>query len=257
MLLDRILYGYKCQQEADSSGADSGMGSSDAADSGNNSGGEGGTDGGGSVGSTSSGGPSDALNDPAALISNEDVLKRGRELAIAGVPLQVGSLFDALNRLRAQAKGSTAEIFPQVLGQLSTLRKTYSDASSAISRRLGYAGGGQVTRGRQAALGSAAGQYGSLITQGQQAAFANLLNNLGGFQPALSGAARAPNLSTTTKAPDLTNVGTGLAGFTSASKLFGSAGSANTAAQAAAAVQGFRNNPTFANAALPETEPIT
>jgi hypothetical protein len=253
MLFDRLIYGYRCQEGDDdgSSGGGASNNGGGSASGGVSSSGAGTSDNGGD-----DSGAANALTninnttdptDPAALISNEDVLKRGRELAIAGVPLQVGNLFDAINRLRAQAKGSTAEIFPQVLGQLSTIRGTLADASSAISRRLGYAGGGQTVRGRQVALGQAANQYGNLISQGQQSAFSNLIKNLGGLQPVLSGAARPPNTSVSTKPADFTNVGRSLAGFGSAYNAFAANLDANNAAST---IAGFRNNPDIYNAAF-------
>ena len=44
---------------------------------------------------------------PAALTS-EDMLTQGREMALQGVPLQIGGLLSALSQLRARASGSTA-----------------------------------------------------------------------------------------------------------------------------------------------------
>jgi hypothetical protein len=127
-----------------------------------------------------------------------DILQRGRTLAQQTVPLQVSNLLDALGQLRARAAGSTAEIFPDIMGQLGQLRAQYSGASQALARRLGYAGGGQTERDQGRALAQATQQYGSLITQQQQAGFAQLLNTLGGLQPQLSGAARAPSVTTRT-----------------------------------------------------------
>ena len=135
------------------------------------------------------------VSKPPPLVSSEDILKRGRELALGGVPLQVSGLLEALAQLRARASGSTADIFPSIIGQLSALRTQYAGASEAIAKRLGYAGGGQVKREQTQALAGAAQQYGGLIAGNQTASFANLINTLSGFQPALSAGARAPQVS--------------------------------------------------------------
>ena len=153
-----------------------------------------------------------------ALISSEDVLKRGRELALMGVPLQVSNLFESLAQLRARATGSTAEIFPAIIGQLSQLREQYSGASQAIARRLGFAGGGQVKREQGKALSTAARQYGGMITGDQQTSFANLINMLSGLKPALSGEARAPNVSTREIPTDFSQQGAGIASMVSAAR---------------------------------------
>lgn len=196
------------------------------------------------------------LEDPVALLSSEDILTAGRALAVKGVPLQIGSLFDALNKLRARARGSTAEIFSDITPQLGALRSQYAGASEAIARRLGYAGGGQVKRAQQGELTKAARQYGGLITQAQQGSFSQLLNTLGGFQPALSGAARPPQVSTRNLPTDLRSVGASLAGFGSAARTFNNSFNVSTPAQAAATIQGFRNNPAFTTG-LPDVEPFT
>lgn len=159
--------------------------------------------------------PSANLDTGNALISSEDVLTQGRKLVLQGVPLQVSSLYDALAKLRATAAGSTAEIFPQIIGQVSALRNQYSSASQAVARRLGYAGGGQTTRARQGLLANAGRQYGGLIEGQQQAGFANLVNALSAEQPALSGAARPPSTGVSTKPQDFSLQGAGLAGLIS------------------------------------------
>lgn len=153
-----------------------------------------------------------------ALLSSEDILKRGRELALMGVPLQVSNLFESLAQLRARATGSTAEIFPAIISQLSALRSQYASASQAISRRLGFAGGGQVKREQGKALAGAARQYGELVAKDQQTSFANLINTLSGLQPALSGNARPPNVSTKDIPIDLTQQGAALASMVSAAQ---------------------------------------
>ena len=152
------------------------------------------------------------------LLSSEDILKRGRELALRGLPLQLSNLLDAIAQLRARATGSTAEIFPSIMGQLDTLRSQYGDASQALARRLGFAGGGQTVRAQQGMLGQATKQVAGLIGQSQQASFANLIRTLGGLQPALSGAARPPSITTKSSPFDATNQGTGLAAILSTAK---------------------------------------
>ena len=170
---------------------------------------------GGGVGGGAGGEPTSPAN---ALLSSEDILKRGRELALLGVPLQVSNLFEALAQLRARASGSTAEIFPAIIGQLSQLREQYSGASQAIARRLGFAGGGQVKREQGKALAGAARQYGGLITGDQQTSFANLINTLSGLQPALSGGARFPRVSTQNRPIDFSAQGAGIASIVSAAR---------------------------------------
>ena len=181
-----------------------------------------GGDGGSSDGGSDSGGGfgdgRGGNENPNALLSSEDVLTRGRELALQGVPLQLSNLFEALAQLRARATGSTAEIFPAIIGQLSQLREQYSGASQAIARRLGFAGGGQVKREQGKALAGAARQYGGLIAGDQQASFANLINTLSGLQPALSGAARPPNVSTRDMPVDMSAQGAGIANMISAAR---------------------------------------
>lgn len=118
----------------------------------------------------------------------------GREMALGGVPLQVGSLLSAIAQLRARAAGSPGEILPAVLGQLGQMRTQYAQASQAINRRLGYGGGGQVQREQANLLGQAGQQYGRLFTAEQLTATANLLNTLTAFQPGVSGAARPPQV---------------------------------------------------------------
>ena len=156
------------------------------------------------------GGTQDPFGEPP-LLSSEEVLKRGRALALQGLPLQVSNLLATLGTLRARAAGSSAEILPQIIGQLSDLRSQYTGASQAIARRLGFAGGGQVEREQGRALGQATGQYGKLFTGTQSSALSNLLNTLSGLQPTLSGAARPPNISTREAAVDLSQYGTGIA----------------------------------------------
>lgn len=245
MILDRMIFHQRYQQEAGDNGdSDVGGGGSDS--------------GGGDAFSVGTDIASN-LDDPAALLSSEDILKAGRGLAIKGIPLQVGNLFTTLNKLRARASGSTAEIFSDLTPQLNALRTQYAGASEAIARRLGFAGGGQVKKGQQAELGKVAGQYGRLITQSQTGAFSNLLNTLGGFQPTLSGAARAPNVNTRNLPTDLSRVGASLAGFGSAARALNNRFNVSTAEQAAATIQGFRNNPEFAigEVPLPTVEPFT
>lgn len=142
------------------------------------------------------------------LLSSEDLLTRGRELAISGVPLQLGGLLEALAQLRARAAGSPAAILPSVIGQLSELRGQYANASQAISRRLGFSGGGQTTRDRQRLLTQTAGQYANLFGQQQQQGFSGLLNVQGAIQPALSGAARPPSTGARTSPFDTSLAGT-------------------------------------------------
>lgn len=151
-------------------------------------------------------------------ISSEDVLTRGRALALEGVPLQVSNLFEALAQLRARATGSTAEIFPAIITQLSQLRSQYAGASQAIARRLGFAGGGQVEREQGKALATAAGQYGGLIAGSQEKSFAALINRLSALQPALSGVARPPSVSTKEVPQDFALQGAGIAGMISAAR---------------------------------------
>ena len=159
--------------------------------------GGGGVDPGGG-GSTGEGGFSGAPggDNTGGLLSSEDILKRGRELALQGVPLQISNLFEALAQLRARAAGSTAEILPSIIGQLSQMRAQYSGASQAIARRLGFAGGGQTEREQGKALAGATRQYGGLITGQQQTSFAALIKQLSELQPSLSAAARPPSTST-------------------------------------------------------------
>lgn len=159
-------------------------------------------------------------NQGPGLLSSEDMLARGRALGLASVPLQVSNLFDSLAQLRARASGSTAEIFPAIIGQLSQLRHQYSGASAAIAKRLGFAGGGQTTREQGKALGTATTQYGGLITGDQQTSFANLINTLSGLKPGLSGEARDPNVSTSSsfKPADLSMQGAGLASLATTAK---------------------------------------
>lgn len=135
---------------------------------------------------------------PAALTS-EDMLTQGREMALQGVPLQIGGLLSALSQLRARASGSTAANFPQIMGQLSDLRSTYAAASQAISRRLGFAGGGQVEREKGNLLARAGGQYANLLSGAQQEGFSGLLNLTSGVQPQISGTARPAQTSTATR----------------------------------------------------------
>ncbi len=153
-----------------------------------------------------------------ALLTSEDILKHGRELALMGVPLQISNLFESLAQLKARASGSTAEIFPAIIGQLSQLREEYSGASQAIARRLGFAGGGQVQREQGKALGTAARQYGGMITKDQETSFANLINTLSGLKPALSGAARDPDVSVSSRPTDFSEQGTGIASMVSAAR---------------------------------------
>ena len=133
--------------------------------------------------------------------STEDILAQGRGIALSGVPLQVGGLLEATNQLRARSTGSTASIFPAILGQLGDLRKQYATASQALARKLGPAAGGFTKRGQKQLLGQAGQQYASLLDKSQQEAFAGLLNTQAGFQPTLGSAARAPVVSTSPGAP--------------------------------------------------------
>jgi hypothetical protein len=133
---------------------------------------------------------------PNRPFSSEDILQKGRELAISGVPFQVATLLAALSQLRARAHGSTATILPSISRQLNDLRTQFGDASQALSRRLGPAGGGQHERGRQRLLTDASSQFARLLSQSQQQGFAGLINVTGGIQPQFSGAARAPSVTT-------------------------------------------------------------
>lgn len=134
-----------------------------------------------------------------ALGDTNAILEEGQGFAQQTIPLQLGGLLEALAQLRAKAAGSVADIMPGILGPLASLREQYGQSSQAIARRLGYAGGGQVERGRQRLLAGATRQYASLLEQGQQEGFAGQLNVLGGFQPLLSGAASPPSVSTSYK----------------------------------------------------------
>lgn len=127
---------------------------------------------------------------------SNDILREGRQLAQQGVPTQVSNLLASLAELRARAAGSTAEILPDVIGQLAQLRSQYAGASQALARRLGPSAGGQAEREQGNLLGQAVRQYGSAITQQQQAGMASLINLLGGIQPQIAGAARPPSVST-------------------------------------------------------------
>lgn len=159
------------------------------------------------------------LEQKGGLLSSEAILSRGRALAQQGVPLQIGSLFEALAQLRARAAGSTAEILPSIIGQLSQMRAQYAGATQAIARRLGFAGGGQTEREQGKVLAGAARQYGGLITGQQQTSYANLINQLSAIQPALSGAARPPNVRTQEgPQPDLALQGAGIASLISTAR---------------------------------------
>ena len=166
--------------------------------------------------------PEDATANIDTTLSSADILARGRQLAIAGVPLQLANLLTALETLRARARGSTAEIFPAINHQLNDLREQYSAASRAISRRLGAAGGGQTKRAKQQLLGQTARQYGGLINAAQEQAYGQLINTLGGIQPFLSGAAREPSVSTAPGSPfNPAQLGSGIAGVISLAQQFG------------------------------------
>jgi hypothetical protein len=124
------------------------------------------------------------------------MLYQGRTLATNAAPFQVEGLLSALNQLRSRAAGSTASNFPAIISQLSDLRSTYGAASRAISRKLGFAGGGQVEREKSSLLARAGGQYGSLLQGAQAEGFSGLMNTQGAVQPFLSGSARPPVTST-------------------------------------------------------------
>lgn len=207
------------EQSVSGASGDFGGSGGDFAGSGGDFGGSGGgfADSGGVESGTSSDGGGFvgvATQDPFApppLLSSEEILQRGRDLALKGLPLQVSNLLATLGTLRARAAGSSAEILPQIIGQLSDLRSQYSGASQAIARRLGFAGGGQTEREQGRALGQATGQYGRLFTGAQSSALSNLLNTLSGLQPALSGAARPPSVSTREAPVDTSGYGAGFA----------------------------------------------
>jgi len=132
-------------------------------------------------------------------VSSDDILAQGRELAVSGQPLQTEGMLASLNQLRARASGSTASAFPALIGNLSNLRSTYAAASQAISRKLGFAGGGQTERDRGSLLARAGGQYGSMLQGAQTEGLSGLLNTEGATQPFLSGSARPPQTSTFTR----------------------------------------------------------
>jgi hypothetical protein len=134
-----------------------------------------------------------------APLSSEDMLAQGRQLAVSAAPFQTEALLSALNQLRSRAAGSTSSIFPSIIGQLGDLRSTYAAASRAISRKLGFAGGGQTEREKGNLLARAGGQYGSMLQGAQQEGFSGLLNTQGNVQPYLSGSARPPMTSTATR----------------------------------------------------------
>lgn len=141
------------------------------------------------------------------------MLAQGRELAISGQPLQTEGLLTALNQLRARAAGSTATAFPSLISGLGNLRSTYAAASQAISRKLGFAGGGQTERERGGLLARAGGQYASMLQKDQTDAFSGLLNTEGNVQPFLSGSAAPPRTSTSTQSnPFASNAAGQLAG---------------------------------------------
>lgn len=216
MLYDRLIYHHRMMNGEDAGTAgdglsDSGFGDADFGGGGfdEGGGGEDGTNGIGGMG----------REDGAGLLTSEDILKRGRALALQGVPLQVSNLFEALAQLRARAAGSTAEILPSIIGQLSQMRAQYSGASQAIARRLGFAGGGQTEREQGKALASATRQYGGMITGQQQTAYANLINQLSALQPQLSGAARPPSVRTQEgPQPNLALQGAGIASMISTAR---------------------------------------
>ncbi len=131
-----------------------------------------------------------------APLATADILKQGGDIAQSTIPFNVAGFLNALNTLRARAQGSTAELMPDIIGQLSDLRGQYAESSRAVSRRLGFSGGGQVERERGRLLGTASRQYANLLAGQQQSALAGQENLLGGFQPLLSGAAAPPSVST-------------------------------------------------------------
>lgn len=200
----------------------------------------------GEGGEGGTGGSSDAVFDTDATssrpLSSQDILTRGRALAVQGVPFQLASLFAALDQLRARARGSTAAIFPVVSRQLNDLRSQYSAASSALARRLGAAGGGQTQRGRQQLLGRTARQVGDLLSSTQQQGATGLINVLGSFQPLLSQSAREPSVQTGQASPfNFQAAGAGIQGLISLAQQLGT----TPAQRAESTLAGFRSNPDF------------
>lgn len=149
--------------------------------------------------------------DPSALLSTEDVLGKGRDIATSGIPLQLAGLMEALTALRARSTGSTAAIFPAIQGQLGVLRAQYAKASQELARKLGPAGGGYAEQGKTGLLNQSSQQYLQLLGQGQQQGVTGLLNTLGNVQPFLGVAARAPNVGTKDSPFNFAVAGTGLA----------------------------------------------
>ncbi len=161
----------------------------------------------GGDGSTS-GAPGES--NPGNALSSADILAQGRNLAEAGVPFAVGGVLESVNALRAKAVGSSAEILPSIVENLAQLRSQYGDASKAVARKLGYAGGGQVTRERQKLLGTATRQYAGLIQNAQQQGVAGLNQVEGGFAPLVSGVAREPSRSQATSPFDASGTAEGV-----------------------------------------------
>ncbi len=154
-------------------------------------------------------GTSEGTN-PGNALSTADILAQGRNLAEAGVPLAVGGVLESVNALRAKSVGSSAEILPSIVENLAQLRSQYGDASKAVARKLGYAGGGQVTRERQKLLGTATRQYAGLIQNAQQQGVAGLNQVEGGFAPLVSGVAREPSRSQATSPFDASGTAEGI-----------------------------------------------
>lgn len=162
--------------------------------------------------------PQEQRETPRPVYGSTKVSQVGREMALGGVPLQVGSLLAALAQLQARAAGSPGEILPTVLTQLGQLRQQYTDASQAINRRLGYGGGGQGRREQAKLLGHAGQQYGQLFAGEQLTALANLLSAQAAFQPGVSGAARPPLVSVKDMPFNAAPYGAGLASMLSTAR---------------------------------------
>lgn len=206
----------------------------------------------------------------SAEAQSADMLRQGREVAQESLPLQISNALSTIQQLRARATGSTAELFPELRGQLGQLRAQYAGATQALSRRLGFAGGGQTTRDQGNLLSQATRQYGGMLAQRQQEGFAALTNTLSGFQPQLSGAARPASVSTSAqrRVPDATTIPKaptdptiyiralqGLLGAGQATYNYFQQGS--DAQNAANTIAGFRQNPAFTTGLVsPTIQPV-
>mgnify|MGYP001594935358 CR=1 FL=1 len=152
-------------------------------------------------------------------LSTEAIYQLLRQLAERSAPQRQGLAVQGLNEWTARANASPTALLRSLTPQIRQIREQLQQAFTGVSRRLGPAGGAQIRRGEQEALGGAGGALSRLLAGGTQAGTTGLVQFLRALRPALL--TQLPQLVSQESPGDFTSTGHALAAATGlAGKLF-------------------------------------